>query len=55
MLSWIKASERLPSEKGSYFVRDIKDGRKIVCHFTPCYPNNLLIRNRWRMEWLEEK
>jgi hypothetical protein len=54
-MTWVKASERLPLVKGVYFVRDLTDGRKIVWHFNSgCCPNNLLVRFRWKMEWLDE-
>lgn len=54
-MKWIKASERLPENRGSYFVKEIGTDNKNVLWFSPGHcGKGLIARYPEKYMWLED-
>lgn len=54
-MKWVKALDRLPTERGSYFVKEINSGNKAILFFSPGHTGKgLIARYPEKYLWLEE-
>lgn len=54
-MKWIKATDRLPVEPDTYFVRYFDSGEKVLCRFENIYNQRCLFhKRRSEIEWLDE-
>jgi hypothetical protein len=57
-MKWIKASERMPTKPGTYFIKDMRWGKegdkKVSQYYCSGRSNSLFFRRREDIIWLDE-